>query len=158
MAFRGLGSAAVAFLQSSSPPRALSVVATAPPRIPLTVHVRSAPTSSTCTRRIRAASRGPSRLPVFVVSNVARLGAGLPQLRLRGRAARVFSRRALARNRGCSLDGLVTVNLDFMRLYRPQTNVVHGRPWAWAGGTHCGHHELLIPLLAGPDRMRLRPS
>ena len=36
---------------------------------------------------------------------------------------------ALARNRGVSLDGLTTVNLDFARLYRPQTNVV-SRPVA----------------------------
>jgi len=31
---------------------------------------------------------------------------------------------ALARHRGIPLSGLTTVNLDFMRLYRPQTNVV----------------------------------
>ena len=31
---------------------------------------------------------------------------------------------ALARNQGIALDGLTTVNIDFMRQYRPQTNVV----------------------------------
>ena len=31
---------------------------------------------------------------------------------------------ALARNQGVSLDGLTTVNIDFLRMYRPQTNVV----------------------------------
>ena len=31
---------------------------------------------------------------------------------------------ALARNRGIALDDMTTVNLDFVRLYRPQTNVV----------------------------------
>ena len=36
---------------------------------------------------------------------------------------------AIARNQGISLDELTTVNLDFIRLYRPQTNVV-SRPVA----------------------------
>ena len=57
---------------------------------------------------------------------------------------------ALARNQGRSLDGLTTVNLDFMRLYRPQTNVV-SRPVAGIGKGYSlvGHHEILIPLLGG---------
>jgi hypothetical protein len=56
---------------------------------------------------------------------------------------------ALARNHGRRLDGLVTVNLDFARLYRPQLNVVQ-RPTAGVGKGYylVGHHELLIPLLA----------
>jgi hypothetical protein len=57
---------------------------------------------------------------------------------------------ALARNRGIGLDGLTTVNIDFLRLYRPQTNVLT-RPIAGTGGTGyslIGHHEILIPLLA----------
>ena len=51
---------------------------------------------------------------------------------------------------GISLDALTTVNIDFLRMYRPQTNVV-SRPVA---GTHgsgislVGHHEILIPLIA----------
>ena len=39
---------------------------------------------------------------------------------------------ALARNRGIALAGLTTVNLDFVRQYRPQTNVVT-RPTAGTG-------------------------
>lgn len=57
---------------------------------------------------------------------------------------------ALARNQGASLDGLTTVNLDFMRMYRPQTNVVT-RPVAGTNGVGIslvGHHEVLIPLIA----------
>ena len=56
---------------------------------------------------------------------------------------------ALARNRGVSLAGLTTVNLDFVRLYRPQTNVVStpdGRDRARY--SLVGHHEIMIPLLA----------
>jgi len=56
---------------------------------------------------------------------------------------------SLVRNRGLSLDGLTTVNLDFVRLYRPETNVVR-RPVAGVGTGYSitGHHEILIPLLA----------
>src|SRR5687768_434834 len=57
---------------------------------------------------------------------------------------------ALARNRGGDLDGLTTVNIDFMRMYRPQTNVVT-RPVAGTNGVGIslvGHHEILIPLIA----------
>ncbi len=39
---------------------------------------------------------------------------------------------ALVRNRGLSLDGLTTVNFDFVRMYRPETNVVR-RPVAGIG-------------------------
>ena len=57
---------------------------------------------------------------------------------------------ALARNQGVSLDGLTTVNIDFLRMYRPQTNVVT-RPVAGTSGAGIslvGHHEILIPLIA----------
>ena len=56
---------------------------------------------------------------------------------------------SLVRNRGISLDGLTTVNLDFVRLYRPETNVVR-RPVAGIGRGYSltGHHEILLPLLA----------
>jgi hypothetical protein len=56
---------------------------------------------------------------------------------------------ALVRNRGLSLDGLTTVNFDFVRMYRPETNVVR-RPVAGVGRGYSitGHHEILLPLLA----------
>jgi hypothetical protein len=57
---------------------------------------------------------------------------------------------ALVRNQGIALDGLTTVNIDFLRMYRPQTNVV-SRPVAGTGGAGIslvGHHEILIPLIA----------
>ena len=56
---------------------------------------------------------------------------------------------ALVRNQGIDLTDLTTVNLDFARLYRPQTNVVT-RPTAGTGQGYSliGHHEILIPLLA----------
>jgi hypothetical protein len=56
---------------------------------------------------------------------------------------------ALTRNRGIGLAELTTVNLDFVRSYRPETNVV-SRPTAGTGRGYSlvGHHEIMIPLLA----------
>jgi hypothetical protein len=56
---------------------------------------------------------------------------------------------SLVRNRGISLDGLTTVNIDFVRMYRPETNVVR-RPVAGVGRGYSitGHHELVLPLVA----------
>ena len=88
----------------------------------------------------------------FFTSSVARLRGGvylncgsavvLPEVFLKAVA--------LARNQGIALEGLTTVNIDFLRMYRPHTNVVT-RPVAGTGGTGIslvGHHEVLIPLLA----------
>ena len=87
----------------------------------------------------------------YFASNVARLAGGvylncgsaviLPEVFLKAVA--------LARNRGVALDGLTTVNMDFVRLYRPHTNVV-SRPVAGIGKGYSlvGHHEIMIPLLA----------
>ena len=64
---------------------------------------------------------------------------------------------ALARNQGVSLDGLTTVNIDFLRMYRPQTNVVT-RPVAGTtvGISLVGHHEILIPLIAAARSSQIR--
>lgn len=55
----------------------------------------------------------------------------------------------LVRNLGHHLDDFTTVNLDFIRHYRPMTNVVN-RPTLGKGKGYAivGHHEILIPLLA----------
>ena len=52
-------------------------------------------------------------------------------------------------NHGRSLEGLTTVNIDFIRHYRAETNVV-SRPVAGIGKGYSlvGHHEIMIPLLA----------
>jgi hypothetical protein len=108
----------------------------------------------------RALGEGSLRDFRYFVSNVARLDEGvylncgsavvLPEVFLKAVA--------LARNRGIPLAKLTTVNLDFVRLYRPQTNVVT-RPTAGTTGrgySLVGHHELMIPLLAAAiiDRAR----
>ena len=55
----------------------------------------------------------------------------------------------LVRNLGHKLDRITTVNMDFIRHYRPQVNVV-SRPTRNEGGRgfyFVGHHELMFPLL-----------
>ncbi len=56
---------------------------------------------------------------------------------------------SVARNLGHTVNQLTTVNMDFMRHYRPLTNVV-GRPTADGGAGYnlVGHHEIMLPLLA----------
>jgi hypothetical protein len=54
----------------------------------------------------------------------------------------------VAHNLGHALQGLTTVNMDFVRQYRAQVNVVE-RP-AGDSGTGLsliGHHEIMFPLL-----------
>ena len=121
--------------------------------VPVTVHVGIGTDIIHMHRDASGAAIGEGSLRDFryFVSNVARLERGvylncgsavvLPEVFLKAVA--------LARNQGRSLDGLTTVNLDFMRLYRPQTNVV-SRPVAGVGHGYSltGHHEIMIPLLA----------
>jgi len=54
------------------------------------------------------------------------------------------------RNLGYPVKNFVTANFDFIRHYRPLTNVVH-RPTLSGGKGYSitGHHEILIPLLYG---------
>ncbi len=151
----GIGQAVGKYLVESGAPHAeLSLAATAYRRgVPLTVHVGIGTDVIHMHPAASGAALGEGSLRDFryFVSNVARLDAGvylncgsaviLPEVFLKAVA--------LVRNQGVSLAGLTTVNLDFVRLYRPQTNVVH-RPTAGIGHgyTLVGHHELLIPLLA----------
>ncbi len=55
----------------------------------------------------------------------------------------------VVRNLGHDVRHLTTANFDFIRQYRPLTNVVH-RPTleGGCGFNFTGHHELMIPLLA----------
>ena len=56
---------------------------------------------------------------------------------------------SLATNLGAKINNLTTVNMDFIRHYRPSVNVVQ-RPTASNGkGYHLiGHHEIMLPLLS----------
>lgn len=153
---QGLGQAIVAFLGSRNPPHADSSLAMAAHRlgVPLTVHVALGTDIIHMHPQASGAAIGDTSLRDFryFASLVARLKGGvylncgsaviLPEVFLKAVA--------LARNTGAPLDGLTTVNIDFLRMYRPHTNVVT-RPIAGTDGkgiSLVGHHEILIPLLA----------
>ena len=152
----GLGQAVAAYLGREKPPFAERSLAAAAHRlqIPLTVHVAIGTDIIHMHPHASGAAIGDVSLRDFryFVSCVARLGSGvylncgsavvLPEVFLKAVA--------LARNTGIPLDELTTVNIDFLRLYRPHTNVVM-RPVAGTRGTGIslvGHHEVLIPLIA----------
>jgi hypothetical protein len=151
----GLGQAVGRHLRDAGAPHnAMSVAAVAAELdIPLTVHVAIGTDIIHMHPAASGAAIGEGSLRDFryFVSNVARLDHGvylncgsavvLPEVFLKAVA--------LARNQGVPLTGLTTVNIDFVRLYRPQTNVV-SRPTRGIGTGYSltGHHELLIPLLA----------
>ena len=151
----GLGQAVARHLAAARPPHADASVLAAAGRleIPVTVHVAVGTDIIHMHPSASGAALGEGSLRDFryLASNVARLERGvylncgsavvLPEVFLKAVA--------LARNAGRPLDGLTTVNLDFVRLYRPQTNVV-ARPTAGTGRGYSivGHHEIMIPLLA----------
>lgn len=151
----GLGQSVAAYLAAARPPHAhVSVIAAAARlEIPVTVHVAIGTDIIHMHPDASGAALGEGSLRDFryFVSNVARLERGvylncgsavvLPEVFLKAVA--------LARNKGTSLEGLTTVNIDFMRMYRAQTNVV-SRPVQGIGKGYSlvGHHEILIPLLA----------
>ena len=151
----GIGQSITRFLAAKLPQHARSSVLSAAARlgIPVTVHVAVGTDITHMHPAASGAAIGEGSLRDFryFVSNVARLERGvylncgsavvLPEVFLKAVA--------LARNRGIALAQLTTVNLDFVRLYRPQTNVVT-RPTAGTGRGYSlvGHHEIMIPLLA----------
>ena len=65
----------------------------------------------------------------------------------------------LVRNLGHKVKRFTTVNMDFIRHYRPMTNVVH-RPTASGGQGYAliGHHEMMFPLLAAAVIEKMAPS
>lgn len=151
----GIGQSVCAWLAGARPPFAhLSMLAAAARlEIPVTVHIAIGtdiihmhPTASGA-----ALGKGSLRDFRYFVSNVGRLDHGvylncgsavvLPEVFLKAVA--------LVRNRSLPLDGLTTVNIDFIRHYRPHVNVV-SRPVAGIGRGYSlvGHHEIMIPLLA----------
>ncbi|HEX6464158.1 MAG TPA: hypothetical protein VFZ98_06890, partial [Vicinamibacterales bacterium] len=151
----GLGQSVVEHLHHRQPPYTnVSVLAAAGRlEIPVTVHVAIGTDIIHMHKDASGAALGEGSLRDFryFVSNVAKLQNGvylncgsaviLPEVFLKAFA--------LARNPGRTLDGLTTVNIDFVRQYRPITNVV-SRPVAGTGKGYAliGHHEILIPLLA----------
>ena len=152
----GLGQSVAAYLRALNPPHgsASLLVAADELGVPVTVHVAMGTDVIHMHPAASGAAIGEGSLRDFryFTSSVARLDGGvylncgsaviLPEVFLKAVA--------LARNAGAALEGLTTVNIDFLRMYRPQTNVI-ARPVAGTGGVGLslvGHHEVLLPLLA----------
>lgn len=151
----GIGQSVCRFLTSSRPAHAnVSVLAAAARlNIPVTVHVAIGTDIIHMHPAASGAALGEGSLRDFryFVTNVSRIENGaylncgsavvLPEVFLKAIA--------LARNRGVAFANLTTVNLDFMRMYRPTSNVVV-RPTLGSGRGYSlvGHHEIMIPLLA----------
>ena len=152
----GIGQSVGQYLVRRQPPFvSSSVVATACRLgVPVTVHVAIGTDIVHMHPQASGAAIGEGSLRDFryLTSTVARLGHGvylncgsaviLPEVFLKA-VALVLNENERA------LDGLTTVNLDFLRQYRPQTNVVT-RPTSGIGKGYSliGHHEIMIPLLA----------
>jgi hypothetical protein len=163
----GIGQAVGEFLVNTSPQFARASVLAEAARlgIPVTVHVAIGTDVIHMHPAASGSALGEGSLRDFryFVSNVARLEHGvylncgssvvLPEVFLKAVA--------LARNRGLALSQLTTVNLDFIRSYRAETNVV-ARPTAGTGRgfSIIGHHEIMIPLLAAAiaDEESRRPT
>ena len=151
----GLGQSVGRFLSDRRAPFAQISIAASAHRlgIPLTAHVAIGTDIIHMHPSASGAAIGEASLRDFkyFTSAVARLAGGvflncgsavvLPEVFLKAVA--------IARNDGRSLDGLTTVNLDFLRHYRALTNVVT-RPTAGTGKGYAltGHHEIMLPLLA----------
>ena len=89
----------------------------------------------------------------LLAAQVARLGGGGVYLNVGSAVVlpEVFLKAVtLARNLGHVVEDFATANLDFIQSYRPGVNVVE-RPVKNTGRGYrlTGHHELLVPLLAG---------
>jgi hypothetical protein len=151
----GIGQAVGRYLRTSRPPFEGASIAAAAARleIPLTVHVAVGTDIIHMHPDASGAAFGEGSLRDFryLASSVGRLRGGaylncgsavvLPEVFLKAVS--------LARNQGLDLTGLTTVNLDFIRHYRTQANVLR-RPTAGIGRGYelVGHHEIMIPLLA----------
>jgi deoxyhypusine synthase len=151
----GMGEAVgSAILAGSFPHKRRSVLATAARlEIPVTVHVAigtdihhmhasadGAALGATSYRDFETLTRLVATLEGGVLFNIGS-AVILPEVFLKALA--------LARNLGHRVDRFSTVDLDFIRHYRPRVNVVE-RPTRKGGRGYSlvGHHEILVPLLA----------
>jgi hypothetical protein len=151
----GIGEAVGRFLATRQPPYAnVSIIAAAARlSIPLTVHIAVGTDIIHMHPNASGAALGEGSLRDFryfthavsQLENGVYINCGsavvLPEVFLKAVA--------LSRNQGHALRGLTTVNLDFLKHYRPMTNVV-SRPTVGVGKGYAvtGHHELILPLLA----------
>jgi deoxyhypusine synthase len=124
-------------------------------RVPVTVHVAIGTDIVHIHPTADGASIGQTTLQDFrlLCSLVRELDSGGVYLNLGSAVVlpEVFLKTVtVVRNLGFKLQEFCTANFDFIQQYRPLTNVVR-RPVAGSGRgfSFIGHHEIMIPLLAG---------
>ncbi len=161
---KGFGESVAQRLAEREPPYSdLSLLCQAHRRnLPVTVHVAIGTDIIHMHPGADGASIGEASLRDFhlLVSRVARLEGGaylnigsavvLPEVFMKALN--------LARNQGHSVEAFTTVDMDFIKHYRPSVNVVD-RPVRMGGRGYqlIGHHELNLPLLAVAVLERLAP-
>ncbi|MGW8320563.1 MAG: hypothetical protein ACWGSD_03315 [Thermodesulfobacteriota bacterium] len=164
---KGFGEAVSQRLAESDPPYAdLSLLCQAHRRgLPVTVHVAIGTDIIHMHPLADGAAMGEASLRDFhrLVSQIARLEGGaylnvgsavvLPEVFMKALN--------LARNQGNRVEAFTTVDMDFIKHYRPSVNVVD-RPVRMGGRGYqlIGHHELNLPLLAVAvlERLAARPE
>jgi hypothetical protein len=148
---RGLGFALGCYLEQANClyPNTSLVLAAYRAKIPCTIHVALGTDIVHMHPHVSGAALGEASMLDFRIlcSVVSQLGGGvwfnlgsavvMPEVFLKAVS--------VARNFGCNLDGLVTVNFDKESKYRTGMNVLR-RPGS-EGIEVIGHHELLIPML-----------
>ncbi|MHA1568709.1 MAG: hypothetical protein ACTSXZ_04505 [Alphaproteobacteria bacterium] len=158
----GLGEACAEFIATAGLPHAAQSVLANCHRyeVPVTVHAALGTDIVHMHPELEAAAFGRALMRDFEIFTtlVSYLQGGvylnigsavlLPEVFLKALSA--------VRNTGVKVDNITTANLDFIRQYRPLTNVV-GRPVARGGrGINLvGHHEIMVPLLAAAVCHRL---
>ncbi len=164
---KGFGESVAQRLTEATPPHGdLSLLCQARRRnLPVTVHVAIGTDILHMHPGADGACIGEASLRDFhrLVASVARLEGGaylnvgsavvLPEVFMKALN--------LARNQGHKVEAFTTVNMDFIRHYRPSVNVVD-RPVRMGGRGYqlIGHHELNLPLLAVAvlERLAARPA
>ena len=164
---KGFGEAVAQRLAESDPPYAdLSLLCQAHRRgLPVTVHVAIGTDIIHMHPLADGAAIGEASLRDFhrLASQIARLEGGaylnvgsavvLPEVFMKALN--------LARNQGNRIEEFTTVDMDFIKHYRPSVNVVD-RPVRMGGRGYqlIGHHELNLPLLAVAvlERLAARPE
>jgi hypothetical protein len=152
---KGFGAAVAQHLAEKDPPYAdLSLLCQAHRRnLPVTVHVAIGTDIIHMHPEADGAAMGEATLRDFhlLASQIAHLEGGaylnigsavlLPEVFMKALN--------LARNQGHKVEAFTTVDMDFIRHYRPSVNVVD-RPVRMGGRGYqlIGHHELNLPLLA----------
>ena len=142
--------------EEGAPHRGVSLLATAYRLgLPVTVHVAVGTDTVHHHPRCNGAALGETTLRDFRIlaatlaeargAVVLNLGSAvvLPEVFLKALS--------VARNLGADLSDLTTVNLDQIQHYRPRLNVVERPTRASGAKGHVltGHHEIMLPLLAG---------